>query len=125
MEQEFQEEQRSGNIILDINARLREVEGKYNMLRDRALIINQNMIQQYKKTHSEINQINSDIKEIKIDLFRIKEAMRHLIKEMEYFAKKEDVRVLEKYITFWNPMKLTTEADVIKILEKRKIKDGS
>ncbi len=125
MEQEFQEEQRPGNIILDINARLREVEGKYNLLRDRALIINQNMIQQYKKTHSEINQINSDIKEIKTELFKIKEAMRHLISEMEYFAKKEDVRVLEKYITFWNPLKMVTETEVKRIIEKSKVKDGS
>ena len=124
MGEEFSEGQQQGNMFMDMNSRLREVEGKYNLLRDRALIINQNMIQQYKKTHSEINQVNDDIKEIKTEIFKIKEALRHLLKEIEYFARKEDVRVLEKYITFWSPMKLVTEAEVMRIIEKERSKDG-
>lgn len=52
--------QATQDIVFEVVTRIRDVEGKYNLLRDRALIINQNMIEQYQKTHSEIKAINED-----------------------------------------------------------------
>ena len=37
-----------GNPIMEVVSRIRSLEGKYNLLGERALIINQNMIEQYK-----------------------------------------------------------------------------
>ncbi len=108
------------DAFLDITSRVRSLEGKYNLIRDRVLIINNNMIEEYKKTMAEVRVINDDIKDIKSDLFKIKESMKHVIKEMELFARKEDVTFLEKYINLWNPMKFTTEEDVIKLIESHK-----
>ncbi|MBI2148734.1 hypothetical protein HYU23_03570 [Candidatus Woesearchaeota archaeon] len=107
-------------ILFDVNSRVRDLEGKYNLLRDRVLIINNNMIEEYKKTLGELKIINDDIREIKGDIFKIKESIRHFIKEMELFARKEDVQFLEKYINLWNPMKFVTEDDVVKIVEYHK-----
>ena len=86
------------SAYLDSVARLRTLEGRYNLLRDRVLVVNNNLIEQYKKTVTEVKSVNDDIKEIKSDLFKIKEAMRHLLSELELFAKKDDVKYLEKYI---------------------------
>ena len=63
----------------DTIGRMRALEGKYNLLRDRMLIINNNMIEQYKKNIAETRTINEDIKEIKIDIFKIKETIKHLV----------------------------------------------
>ena len=46
--------------------------------------------------------------------------MKHLLKELELFARKEDVKFLEKYINLWNPMKFVTEQDVKNLLEHNK-----
>lgn len=107
-----------GNIILDLNSRIRSLEGKYNLLRDRVLVINNNMVEEYKKLLSEIKGINTDIKEIRDDIFKIKETLKHLIKELSLFAKKDDVKALEKYINIWNPMKFVTESEVKSIIQK-------
>ena len=104
------------DFFMDLNARLRSVEGRYNILRDRVLIINQNMIEEWKKNSAETRINNDEVKEIKLDLFRIKETLKHLISEFELYARKEDVKVLEKYINLWNPMKFMTEGDVKKLL---------
>ena len=104
------------DFFMDLNARLRSVEGRYNILRDRVLIINQNMIEEWKKNSAENRILNDEVKEIKLDLFRIKETLKHLISEFELYARKEDVKVLEKYINLWNPMKFMTEGDVKKLL---------
>ncbi len=110
------------NFYLDTVSRMRTLEGKYNLLRDRALIINNNMIEQYKKTTVELGTINDDIKEIKTDLFKIKEAMKHLLKEFELFARKDDVKFLEKYINLWNPMKFVTEEELSRVIKENQQK---
>ena len=107
-------------VLFDINSRVRSLEGKYNLLRDRVLIINNNMIEEYKKLVGEIKFIDSEIKDIKGDVFKLKESIRHLIQEVELYARKEDVQFLEKYINLWNPMKFTTEEDVVKLIEIHK-----
>jgi hypothetical protein len=105
-------------LILDAVSRVRTLEGKYNLLRDRALIINQNMIEEYQKINTELKHLNEDIKEMRKEIFHIKETLKHIVKEFDQFSKKEDVKVLEKYIKLWNPMKFTSEAEVRKIIEE-------
>ena len=36
-------EYQSGDILLDVVARTRALEGQYNLLRDRVLVVNQNL----------------------------------------------------------------------------------
>lgn len=117
MAEEVQEQAGLQEFLIDMNSRVRDLEGKYNMLRDRVLIINQNMVEEYKKTLNELRVVNSDIKDIKKEMFQIKEALRHLVQEIDFFARKEDVKLLEKYINLWNPMNFTTEKEVIKIVQ--------
>ena len=108
-----------GNIILDLNSRTRVLEGKYNLLRDKVIVINQNMIEEYKKLLADTKAINYEIKEIRDEIFKIKETIKHLIKELSLFAKKDDVRSLEKYINIWNPMKFATEKEVKSLIEEK------
>jgi len=105
------------DLVLDINSRVRSLEGRYNILRDRVLIVNNNMISEHKKVSSEARALDEDVKDVKSEIFKLKEVIRHLIEELDNLARKEDVKFLEKYINFWNPLKLTTETDVIRLIE--------
>ena len=112
-------EQSNGQeIILDVSSRVRSLEGRYNLLRDRVLIVNTNLVDSYKRTHSDVHGLESDLKDIKEDMFRIKESLKHLLKELEQFARREDLKFLEKYINLWNPLKLVTESDVQRMIER-------
>ena len=115
-----QEEMQEQDYSMDMIARVRTLEGRYNMLRDRVLIINNNMIEEYKKLVSEMTKMNEDLRAAKSENFKMRETMKHLIKEFDLFARKEDVKYLEKYINLWNPVKCVTEADVKKIIEEEK-----
>ena len=103
----------------DPEEKLRILESRYSLMRDRMLIINQNMNDQYRKLNSEIKLINDDLKEIKRDLNDLKEINRHVISELQTFARKDNLKVLEKYINFWNPLNFTTEEDVEKLIEEK------
>ena len=117
MDEEEQGFPQENNLLLDVSSRVRSVEGRYNLLRDRVLLINNNLVDSHKKTYAEISSLTEDVKEMKEDLFRIKESLKHLLKELELFARREDVKFLEKYINLWNPLKLVTESDVERMIE--------
>jgi len=104
---------------IDFFSRMRALEGKYNLLRDRALIINQNMITQYQRTSAELKVLEEDLQDVKHTLFQIKETLKHLVREMENFSKKEELKVLEKYINLWNPMKFVTAEEVERIVAEK------
>lgn len=106
------------DVYVDIVSRLRGLEGQYNLLRDRMLVINQNLVLQHKKLSSNINMVDEDLKKVKSDLFEISETLRYVVKELGQYASKGDVRILEKYINLWNPMKFVTEEEVINLIKK-------
>lgn len=118
MEQEFQP------IAMDIGARIRVLENKYHTVNEHLLVINQNMIEEYKGLVSEIRVMNEEMKILKQDLFALKEAIMKMVKEMEIFARKDELKVLEKYINLWNPVDFVTENEFDKKLEE-KLKKGS
>ena len=105
-------------VLNDLNARIRVLENKYSLFGERLLIINQNMIEEYKTLLRRIKTFESEFMDIKKDLFNIKEIISGLTKEMRLFAKKDSLQVLEKYINLWNPMNFVTEKDVINLINR-------
>ena len=76
------------------------------------------MIEEYKKLLNEIRAIDSELKEFKNDLFNVKETTKRVLDEFGSFAKKENIKVLEKYINMWNPIQFIREEDVERIVSK-------
>ncbi len=106
------------DVIAELNTRLRILESKYSLFGERLLVINQNMIAEYKKLTREIKNLNDDMMHLKNEVVELREAMTKVLKELESFAKKEQVKVLEKYINMWNPLHFVTEKEVAKMIKK-------
>src|SRR3989344_5380162 len=114
----MQEQENTSNLI-EITNRIRILENKYTQMRERLFLINQNMIDQYKKIIEETQDINIEVKDLKNDLFSIKEALNHIITEMNSFARKENLMVLEKYINMLDPLSFVTHNQLEEELKKR------
>ena len=108
----------------DPNERIRILESKYDSLRDRMILINENLVNEYKRLNEDIKILDSELKDLKKDVFEMKDALRHVLNEMQNFARKEHFKVLEKYINMWNPFNFVTEEEVLKLIdEKRGVKN--
>jgi len=114
------------NVVSDINSKFRNLESKNNMLAENLLAVNQNTIEEYKRIYKEIEIINTDIKGLREDLFNLKQTLKGFLNEVDFFAKKNDIKVLEKYINLWNPIEFVKENDVDKLIEEKlnKMKKG-
>jgi predicted transcriptional regulator len=103
---------------IDPAERTRLLESRYSTLRERVLVVNQNLIAHYKKLYQEIRHLNTEMKELRSDMFEIKEAMKNVIEDLQSCAKIENLKIGEKYINLWNPLHFVTEEEVLKLIEE-------
>lgn len=103
----------------DFNERLRILESRYGLVRERMLLMNQNMVNEYKKSNQSLRGINQDMEELKKDMEELKESMRKIVRELNFFARKHDLKAIDKYIKLWNPLNFVTEKEVIRLIEER------
>ena len=106
-------------ILSDLSARVRTLENKYNLFGERLLLINQNMIEEYKKIAKDLKTTEAESREIKTELYNLKEALKDIAREISNFAKKDDIKVLEKYINMWDPLKFITVEEEEEIINKK------
>src|SRR3989344_583779 len=103
--------------IGNVSRRLRTMEEGFTNLRRALQVTDQNVIGKNKVFSTEIRTIASDISDMKSNINDIKEKILEMVDDLEEAAKKEEVKVLEKYINFWNPVKFVTQNEVESIVK--------
>lgn len=122
---EGEAEQQGQDIVVELVNRIRILESKYTLMSERLLVVNQNMIEHHKQLTKEIKVNEGVVRDVKNDLEKVKNILKHLSEEAANFSRKDEVKLLEKYIKLWNPINFVTETDVKNILQRelRKIRD--
>ncbi len=105
-------------VVNELANRMRILEGKQSMGQEKLLVMNQNMITEYKKLLKEIKAIDAEVKDMRKEMANLKNVVKHLTEEAGQFARESDVKVLEKYIKLWDPLKFATVEDVEAIVAK-------
>ena len=59
-----------------------------------------------------------NMKDLKKDMEHLKTIVKHLSEEAGKFAKDSDVKVLEKYIKLWSPLRFVTEKEVQQMISE-------
>jgi len=116
----------SANIVSDVAGQVNNVsrglkllEDRYSTLRKKSQVTEQNMITNDRKMIVDIKLINSDLLDLKSDLNDLKEKLTLLVKELKLSATKEEVRLLQKYISYWEPLNFVTREELSKMLGER------
>ena len=115
-----------GSVTADINTlnrRLRLLEEGFSNLRRFFQATEENIIAKNKHYSAEIKTVSSDISDIRKEMQEAREKISLVIKELQTVARKEEVKVLEKYINLWNPVKFVSQNEIEgiigEVLDKR------
>jgi len=98
--------------INNLSRRMRTLEGSFTNIRRVLQVTEQNMLEKHKVFATEIRTVTSDMGDIKQEIAEIKEKIIELIKAMQEAATRDQVKILEKYINFWNPVNFVTHNEV-------------
>ena len=104
--------------IGNLGRRLRILEESITNIRGALQVTEQNMLGKNKVFATEIRTLTSDMGDIKTEISEIKEKILELVNELKETAKRDEVKILEKYINFWNPVKFVTQNEVESIVKE-------
>ena len=106
------------NDINELGRRLRVIEERYANMQNKVQITEQNMVSKNKQLSAEIKTTNLDIHEIKNEINQLKNQFLMIMKEIQSTAKKEEVKVLERYLNLWEPIKFVTHDEIEDIIKR-------
>jgi len=103
MEEEQVNYDYSGQLFAEVNTRMRDLEEKQRILKDRLLLIGQNLIETKEKTTQDILDIKKDVEILKQSVERIISFTEAISGEFSKFARKEDLEILTKQARMFQP----------------------
>lgn len=118
------EEQSKGtDFLADINVKLRDIEEKQNMIRDRILLIGENLIAEKEENSREIRELKAKQLEIESEMKNMRLAIERIIDDRSNFVRKTEFEILKRQFEMFQPLELARISDVEEIA-KRIIKRG-
>jgi hypothetical protein len=94
--------------INNVATRLKIMEDRYNNLRRKIQVLEDNMLRDQKKTDTEVKATNAVVNETNQTIHQLKDNIKLIINELKLCAKNEDVDVLKRYIDLWEPLQYVT-----------------
>ncbi|MFH1592168.1 MAG: hypothetical protein ABIB47_02250 [Candidatus Woesearchaeota archaeon] len=95
-----------GQAFGDVNIRIRDLEEKQRLLKDRLLLIGQNLLETKEETNESILEIKKDIEILKLNMERLVSFLETISSEFSKFARKEDLEILSRQAKMFQPIKL-------------------
>jgi len=108
-----------GTLARDLTRRVRVLEERFSNIRKNIQVNEQNMLKWNRKIMTEVKTVNMDITDLKKDIRSMKENMMMIIKELRDTVKKQEVKVLEKYIQLWEPLNYVTHNELQRMLRDK------
>ncbi len=104
--------------IGEIERRLRALEEKYSNLERRSQVTEENMLSGNRKMKTEIKMNSEELSELKAQIADANEKIKAVVRELQGFARSEDVDVIRKYLNLLEPLGFVTQNEVDRIVKQ-------
>ena len=99
----------------DMNSKLRDLEEKNRILKDRLLLIGENLVEVKESFSEELLILKKDFEEMRSTLNRLKSFIETASSEFSKFARKEDLDILTKQAKMFQPLDFLRKSDLEKL----------
>lgn len=102
----------SQQFFTEINSKIKDLEEKQRILKERLLLIGENLIEIKEEQSSRILETKKDIDAIKRNMERVVLFLETASKEFPKFAKKEDLEILKKQAKMFQPLEFVKKSEL-------------
>ena len=106
-------------LLAEFGTRLNEVEEKQRLIRDRALLIGENLISTKKDLENQNFELKKKINEMNQEIKVIKKLVHRIVNELPNLAKKSELDILENQSKIFQPLELVRTKDIEAIIEDK------
>jgi len=96
----------------DVTAKIRDIEQKQKIMKDRIFLIGENLIELKDRTEEKLLGIKKDVEIMKQNLDRLSSFLGTVSGEFSKFAKKEDLQILTKQAKMFQPLDFVRKSDL-------------
>ena len=108
-------QQADSSFWTDLSIRFRDLEEKNKILRERVLLIGQNLIETKEKNTTDLLEIKKELETIKKNMERLISFLETASSEFSKFARKEDLEILQKQAKMFQPLEFVRKKDLKKL----------
>ncbi len=112
------EEQSEQQYYSDVPTRVRDLEEKTRLLKDRVVLVGQNLIESKEFLEGEVQEMKTALERVKMEMEKVKEKIQLILEELEAFSRKEEVSLLRKQFKMFEPLEFARIQDVERIVEE-------
>lgn len=120
MKKQNNQEQDVNILLSEFAGRLNEIEEKQRLLKDRVLLIGENLISTKEEIETEFINLKKQMFDMTYDIKTIKQLNRRIVNELDNFARKPEVEILERQFKMLQPLASRQEH----VLKKKKKKQN-
>ena len=91
--------------------KIRDLEEKQRVLRDRLILIGRNLIETKEETNEKLLEIKREIEILKQNMERMISFLETVSSEFSKFARKEDLEILSKQAKMFQPLNIRKEKE--------------
>ncbi len=106
-------------LLSEFYTRLNEVEEKQRLLRDRALLIGENLISSKEDFDKENFEIKKQINSLGNEIKNLKQTQQRILNELSNFTRKTEFDILKRQFDMFQPLELARIKDVENIIENK------
>ena len=105
-------------LLTEFSTRLNEIEEKQRLIKDRVLLIGENLISTKEELDKETSESKNQIKQIDFELKSLKQLVERITNELGNFARKSELEILDRQIKMFKPLKPVRAEDVKRIVRE-------
>ncbi len=94
--QPYPQAQPGNQIFSDVSLRLKDIEEKQRLLKDRVLLIGRNLVEEREKTFEELQLLKKEVFIMKEETVRMRGLMQKIADQFANLAKKEELLILQR-----------------------------
>ena len=106
-------------LLSDFNTKLRDLEEKQRLLKERVLLIGNNLVEMREDIGQEISELRVISEQSKSDILKIRETLQRVLDELETRARRQELELLKKQAKMFQPLELATKEDVQRMIKER------
>ena len=99
-------------IFGEMNTKVRDLEEKQKILKNRLLLIGENLIEIKENSNEKILEIKKDIETIKRNMEKLLSFLEAASGEFSKFARKEDLDILTKQAKMFQPLEFVRRSEL-------------
>ena len=113
-----QQTQPIDSIFSELSTRLNEIEEKQRLLKDRILLIGENLISTKEEYEKQTIEFRNQIKQTDFEIKTLKQLNKRIIENMSEFARRSDLEILARQAKMFQPLELMKISEARKLIEE-------